>query len=129
MGLFNKIFGDSNSEKIDSKLNWNDLNELDQLDILIEESEKKAILIFKHSTRCGISRMVLNGFERDFDTLDDKVKLYYLDILNYRDLSNEISSRFGIWHESPQLLIFRNGKVVYHASHGQIDAKNVEKFI
>lgn len=130
MGIFNKIFGESNSEKIESvKLNWNDLIELNQLDVLNEESKQNAVIIFKHSTRCGISRMAFNGFERDFNLPNDIVKLYYIDILNYRDISNEISSRFGIWHESPQLLVIRNKKVVYHASHGQIDAKNIEKFI
>ena len=129
MGLFSKIFGGSGAKKESvSKVNWNALTDLSQLDEIVEESKEKAIVIFKHSTSCGISRMVLSGFERDFDSSNDELKLYYLDILNYRELSNQIAAGFGIWHESPQLLIIKEEKVIYHASHGEIDAKKIENY-
>lgn len=127
MSFFNKIFGSTETGKVERpKINWNALNEVSQLELIVEESKNKPIVIFKHSTSCGISRMALNGFERGFNVSEDIMKLYFLDLLNHRKLSNEVASRFGVWHESPQLLVLKDGKVIYHASHGQIDAEKLE---
>lgn len=129
MGLFDKIFGSSDVEKGNKpKIDWNALTSLSQLDEIVEESKEKTVVVFKHSTRCGISRMALSGFERDFEPSNSNLEFYYLDILNYRELSNQIAAGFGVWHESPQLLIIKDEKVVYHASHGQIDAKKIENY-
>ena len=129
MGIFDKIFGASENDKVDkNKIEWNLLTDLSQIEDIIEESKNIPIIIFKHSTRCGISRMALNGFERDYSLPAETIKPYFLDLLNYRDISNEVASRFGVWHESPQLLIIKNGEVVHHSSHGQINAQMIEEF-
>ncbi|MBY0487003.1 MAG: bacillithiol system redox-active protein YtxJ [Flavobacteriaceae bacterium] len=128
MSLFKNIFGGSEEEPKTSKLNWTPLTDLGQLNEIIELSNTKAVAIFKHSTRCSISRMALKQFENEF-VLDDKITLYFLDLLNYRAVSNEIASRFGVEHQSPQLIVIKNGKVVHDASHSDIDANDFERYL
>ena len=128
MGLFDKLFN-SNSQPKESKiLPWQNLISISQLDDIEERSKNKPQLIFKHSTRCGISRMVLNQFIDMYD-LNLNADLYYLDLLNYRDVSNEVGYRFQVMHQSPQLLVVRHGITVAHASHGAINDLNFERFM
>jgi bacillithiol system protein YtxJ len=87
----------------------------------MELSHQQPVAIFKHSTRCSISRMALKQFENEFD-LEGSVTPYFLDLINYRDISNEIATRFEVYHQSPQLLLIKEGKSIYDASHSDIDA-------
>ncbi|NJW54594.1 bacillithiol system redox-active protein YtxJ [Salinimicrobium sp. CDJ15-91] len=106
---------------------WHALTESKQLEEIEKESEKMPVVIFKHSTRCGISRMVLNNFERGYDLPKDKeVKLYMLDLIANRNISNEVAERFGVRHESPQMIILKDQQVVHHASHQGIDLQDVK---
>tara|TARA_R110000868_G_scaffold153120_1_gene378452 strand:- start:11002 stop:11397 length:396 start_codon:yes stop_codon:yes gene_type:complete len=128
MGLLNKLFNTS-SQSIDKKdLPWIPLVSVNQLDDIKRKSVIKTQLIFKHSTRCGISRMVQNQFEKNYNFNDDEFDLYYLDILNYRDISNQIAQIFEVFHESPQLLVVKNGVVVAHKSHASINDMDLTKF-
>jgi bacillithiol system protein YtxJ len=90
------------------------------LDLLDNES---LFAIFKHSTRCSISSMAKNRVERDWD-LD--FPIYYLDLIQYRSISNLIAAKSGIEHQSPQLIVFQNGLPVYDASHNAIDANEIK---
>lgn len=128
MSLFKNIFGSSEEESSTSKVGWNPLTDLGQLNEIVDFSNEKAVLIFKHSTRCGVSRSVLKHFENEFD-LEDKIAPYFLDLLNHRDISNEIAVRFGVEHQSPQILLIKNGRAIYAASHSDIDAKFLERFV
>jgi len=125
--MFKKLFG-SSEPKEEKLLPWIPLNTINQLEIIAEKSKTKTQLIFKHSTRCGISRMVMNQFVSAYN-VDINAELYYLDLLNYRDVSNEAGYKFQVMHQSPQLLIIKNGVVVSHASHGAINDVDLEKFI
>lgn len=133
MGLLNKIFGASKSSEIDNKeektLPWIPLTELQQLNFIEIKSVTKTQIIFKHSTRCGISRKVINQFVDAYQLTEKDLDLYYLDLLNYREVSNEIASKFQIMHESPQLLVIKNGGVVAHDSHGAINDIDLNKFL
>lgn len=131
MGIFNKIFGSSNEPETPepSKLQWARLTEISQLDTIVEESKTKPVAIFKHSTRCGISRMVIKQFESQYDLEENQMKVYYLDLLSFRPISQEIAARFQVWHESPQLVLVKNGVTVAHASHSQINAIPLEQFV
>ncbi|WP_294818296.1 bacillithiol system redox-active protein YtxJ [uncultured Flavobacterium sp.] len=130
MGLFNKLFGETDSKgNSSSGVKWNDLTSMQQLDEIISESAEVPVIIFKHSTRCGISRMALNGFEREYAIENENAKPYLLDLLQHRDISNEIAARFRVMHQSPQLLVIKDGKAVYDASHGDIDAGSVKGVI
>jgi len=126
MGIFKNIFG--NKEDItssDSKINWIALEDLGQLNEIITRSEEQPVVIFKHSTRCSVSRMALKQFENEFD-LKEQVTSYFLDLIAFRDVSNEIASRFDVVHQSPQLLLVTNGKCVYNVSHSDIDASELK---
>ena len=122
MTLFTSIFGDSENNNTNaSKINWIPLTHLGQLNEIMELSHQQPVAIFKHSTRCSISRMALKQFENEFD-LEGSVTPYFLDLLNHRDISNEIATRFEVYHQSPQLLLIKEGKSIYDASHSDIDA-------
>ena len=128
MSLFGKIFGSPDDEKSDSKIGWKQLNNLGQLSEIIEESDNIPVIVFKHSTRCSVSRMALRHFENEFD-LDGKVTPYFLDLLNYRDVSNEIANKFQVQHQSPQILLIRNGKCIYDASHNSIEVESLHRYL
>lgn len=102
-------------------MNWKVLENSNQIEEIKEASHNKLQLIFKHSTRCIISKMALKNFESDF-LLHNVIDTYYLDLIAYRDISNKIADDFGITHQSPQILLIKNGTVIYHASHESIDA-------
>ena len=122
MSIFKNIFNTSNqAEKVETtNVHWIPLTSLEQIEELIKQSVSESILIFKHSTRCGISRMVIKSFEKQFDVSMRGQKVYYLDLLNYREVSDEVGYRFQVLHESPQLLVIKNGIAVAHASHYDI---------
>jgi bacillithiol system protein YtxJ len=123
MSFLNSIFGNSdNSESQKSNVNWIPLTNLAQLNDIESMSNVKPIVIFKHSTRCSISRFALKQFEREYD-LDENVDAFFLDLIEHRDVSNEIASKFGVYHESPQLILIKNGKAVYDVSHSDINAE------
>lgn len=123
MSLFSNFFGSSEDQNTaESKINWINLTNVSQLDEIVVSSGEKPVVIFKHSTRCSISRMALKQFENEFD-LQDEVDAYFLDLLEHRAISNEIANRFGVYHQSPQLLLIKEGKSVYDVSHSGIDAE------
>lgn len=128
MSFFKNIFGDTNDESSVPKMDWNLLNEEQQLNEIKEKSKNKAVVIFKHSTRCSISRMALKQFEREFD-LEDKITPYFLDLLEYRIISNAIASLFNVTHQSPQILVIKNGISVYDASHGDIQVEDLKRYL
>lgn len=102
-------------------MNWIALENITQLDTIIELSKTVPCLLFKHSTRCSISSMALNRLESSWKNEDNKhLTPYYLDLLQHREISNEIAQRFGVEHQSPQALIISNGKCIYDASHSDI---------
>jgi bacillithiol system protein YtxJ len=132
MGIFDKVFKsqrDISKEEIE-EVPWHALTATEQLEIIQAESREKVIVVFKHSTRCGISKMVLKSFERNFDLQQDKgIKMYFLDLLANRDISNLLAEKFEVRHESPQLIIIKNEKVVHHASHQSIEVDSLRNFL
>ena len=129
MGIFDSIFGKETKTEKESFVNWIPLTSMEQLNEIKEQSKSEIILIFKHSTRCGISRMVIRQFEKMFDETTKSLKVYYLDLLNYREISNEVGYTFQVMHQSPQLLVVKNGSAVIHASHYDITQINLRKFV
>jgi bacillithiol system protein YtxJ len=128
MGLLNKLFRGTTEPKEEKVLPWIPLNSLGQLSLIEKNSYQKTQIIFKYSTRCGISKMVMNQFIDSYD-LNNNVDLYYLDLLSYREVSNEAGYKFQVIHESPQVLIIKNGATMAHASHGAINALQLGKFV
>jgi bacillithiol system protein YtxJ len=99
-------------------MNWISLETADQL-MAIKQQEGYS-LIFKHSTRCSISMMAKRRFELDWDNLPENISLYFLDLIKYRDLSAQVAQLFQVHHESPQLLLIKNGECILDQSHSGI---------
>ena len=129
MGLFNKILGSKVKEEKETNVNWIPLNSLEQIKTIKELSKSETILVFKHSTRCGISSMVIKRFENLFDSSMNNIKVYYLDLLNFRAISDEVGYSFQVQHQSPQLLIIRNEVAVLNISHYDITTVNIQKYL
>jgi|TARA_B110000914_G_scaffold44145_1_gene37468 bacillithiol system protein YtxJ len=129
MGLFNKILGSKVKEEKETNVNWIPLNSLEQIKTIKELSKSETILVFKHSTRCGISSMVIKRFENLFDSSMNNIKVYYLDLLNFRAISDEVGYSFQAQHQSPQLLIIRNEVAVLNVSHYDITTVNIQKYL
>ncbi len=127
MKIFNGLFGGSDDAP-NRRIAWLPLTDPNQLQAIIAASRHRPVVIFKHSTRCGISRMALGNFEKAFD-LHDKVTPYFLDLLQHREVSDAVSRQFDVVHQSPQILLISNGKALYDASHGDIDATALENLI
>lgn len=117
-GLFNKQEGNGT--------NWLNLSDSDQLDKLIEESKQYPVAIFKHSTRCGISAMAKSRLESAGQ--EGMPPIYYLDLIANRPVSDAVAQRFGIRHESPQIIVIEGGEPVYNASHGGISAEDLKQY-
>jgi bacillithiol system protein YtxJ len=130
MSLFGTLFGNNEPHKDSKNIpNWIPLTAENQLEELKNISKTHPVLIFKHSTSCGISKMVIKRFEKLFSEEHQSLKGYYLDLLRYRTISNEIADKFGIVHESPQLLVIKNEVCVFNASHYSILEINLSRFI
>ena len=107
-------------------MNWLKLESIEQLQTIKDNSSENLILIFKHSTRCSISRSVLDRLERNWQHGEmNDVKPFYLDLIKYRDVSDKIAEDFSVEHESPQVLVIKNGQSVYDRSHIEINYREL----
>lgn len=129
MGLFDNMFKSVEQGENKAKMNWVALTNGAQLKGINSLSALKPVLIFKHSSRCGISRMVLKNFESDYDIPETEMDLYFLDLLNYRALSQDITTKFNVMHQSPQVLVIKNGAVIYHDSHDYISVGKIKELL
>ena len=102
------------------KARFNEIHEIKELDALIEKSNEQAVILFKHSTTCPISA----GVYQEISNADADINLIV--VQSARNISTEIAERTGIKHESPQAIVLKNGEVVYHASHYDVTAQEVE---
>ena len=110
-------------------MNWKDLTSISDLNDAISSSENGLVVLFKHSTRCSVSRMALKMLEMGWDRILEGVDAYYLDLLNHRDVSNLIAEKLSIEHHSPQLLVLHKGKVLGVSNHSHISAEEVKKHL
>ena len=101
-------------------MHWISIETLGQLEEIKTRSFEKTLVIFKHSTRCFISKMVKEKFERKVSNSNSDVEFYLLDLLKYREVSNEIALTFEVTHQSPQAIVVKEGRVLAHASHYDI---------
>ncbi len=104
-------------------MNWIALQSEEALNTIKEKSFTKPQVIFKHSTRCSISSMAKNRLDKS--DANPNIDFHYLDLIKYRRISNKIAEEFNIYHESPQVLVIKNGECIYDESHSGIDAKEL----
>ena len=108
-------------------MEWISLSDSKQLDEIVAESKKRPVLIYKHSTRCNISRAAFDRLERNWDAMVvGSVKRYFLDLISYRDISDKIAEIFGVEHHSPQVLVISDGKSVLDLSHYDINFDDIK---
>lgn len=133
MGFFDQLFNTKTTQSEDiskaNKFTWRTLEDLSQLDAVVKLSEEKLVVIFKHSVTCGISNMVWHQFQNEIDFNNDHIEMLYLDLLAHRDVSNEVTKRFQVLHQSPQILVIKNAEVLHHASHSAIRLSNIKKYL
>lgn len=109
-------------------MTWTELTDRNQLEQLREISLTQPILIFKHSTRCSTSRLVLDRLERNWDVHETaELKPFFVDVIGRRDVSNAVAELFDVAHESPQVLIIRHGNVAQDLSHYEIDYNKIAR--
>ncbi len=106
-------------------IQWIPLTREGQLEEIVEQSNTVPCLIFKHSSRCNISSMSKARLEKGWDFKADDLKPYFLDLIAFRNVSDAIAEKFDIYHESPQVLLIRNGECTYDASHLDISIQEI----
>ncbi len=108
---------------------WKHLETIDQLNQIIADSHNQTVVIFKHSTRCSISSMAQRRLT-DLKTEDAaQAAFYYLDLIAHREVSNRIAEQLDEVHQSPQILVLKNGECVYEASHMEITPRELQEFL
>ena len=108
-----------------SKIEWTQINSYDELLNL----NKDYVLLFKHSTRCIVSRISLSRFELGFDKKINISKFIFIDVLKKRLLSNEIAKVYSIHHESPQIILLKDNNVLFHTSHSDISFSSLKNYL
>lgn len=92
-------------------------------------SQSNGVLVFKHSRRCSISSMAYGRFTRKWDYNEENFPIYYVDVIGQRNVSNAIAGKYDVGHESPQILLIKDGKCSYTASHMAIDPVNLNSIL
>jgi len=129
MGIFNGLFGAKEPQEPKPEIPWQHLRDISQLNKIAKDSKTKPVAIYKHSITCGISRMVLRQIESTYDIDANQMDIYYLDLKAYRDVSNEVAARFQVIHQSPQMIVIKNGTAVYADSHGGVNVPVLHQYL
>ena len=104
-------------------MDWKSISQLSDLEKIRESSFLKPQVIFKHSTRCSISHVAKSRLERG--PVSDSVDYHYLDLINFREISNKIAEDFQVSHESPQILLIIKGECTLDSSHNDIRPEEI----
>lgn len=112
------------------RMDWITLNDLKQLDDIRAQSKEKPVLIYKHSSRCNISRTAFDRLERKWDAdAAAGIRRYFLDLISYREISNQIAEQFQVEHQSPQILVIKDGQSILDLSHYEIDFEHIRSVL
>ncbi len=106
--------------------NWQHLHSPAELDEIVQASHHKPQIIFKHSTRCGISSMAKHQLEHEWDIDPASADMHYLDLIAHRETSNQIAADLAVVHQSPQIIIVYQGKAVFDTSHHAISVGSIK---
>ena len=123
MGFLDRL----KSSQAQQNKDWKILSDISQLETIQEDSNNVPIVLFKHSTTCGISAGAKHRLEIDWESIEGEFEFYYLDLLSHRNISNAIANKWNVRHESPQAIIIKDGVAIYNASHGRISANEINR--
>jgi bacillithiol system protein YtxJ len=101
------------------------LTDIAATETLLAESRQRATVLFKHSPTCGISAHVYEDLSLLVHDPQLDADWYLVSVRAHRDVSDAIAARFKVWHASPQVIVLRNGAVVWHGSHFGISGRSV----
>lgn len=104
---------------------WQNISDIDSFQELLEKSNEKPLVIFKHSNRCSISSMALSRFSDYAEDIAEKSYLALVDVVADRSVSMHIADEISVQHQSPQVLVIKNNKVIFHNSHNGINGAQV----
>lgn len=122
MGLFSTKVKKNN-------LPWVQIQSVAQLQEIMHSISDQPKLFFKHSTRCVVSNMALRSFESNWSVEEGACDLYFIDLLQHRDVSNEVEALTGIAHQSPQVIVIKGREIIYDETHSAIEARRIESAI
>ncbi len=122
MSILRNIKKNLNEHRISE---WYAIEKEEDLEVAHQLSFKKPVVLFKHSTSCGISARAKYLLESEWGDLGHDIGFFYLDLLQYRPLSNRISSDYHVVHQSPQIIILHRGEAVYDTSHHRISIADI----
>ena len=108
---------------------WSVLDSDDQLSSILDDSFHRPVVIFKHSTRCSISSLAKNRLEQEWELTFGDHQIYYLDLIAFRSISNAVAEKLDVEHQSPQIIVIKEGKAVYNASHSSINVEDLRPYI
>src|SRR5829696_4905944 len=106
------------------------LNDVQSLDAAIAESRERPVLLFKHSRHCGVSCEALDELQSHIDARVEATVAYkMITVQTHRPVSDAVSQRLGLRHETPQAILLKDGKVVWNASHFRITANQLDQVL
>jgi bacillithiol system protein YtxJ len=105
------------------------LREIAELDRLLAESAERPVLLFKHSYACGTSAEALDELLSHLDERAGQARVGIVTVQTDRAVSNAVTARLGIRHETPQILLVRDSRVVWSASHFHVTADEIARAI
>lgn len=104
---------------------WNKLSDIDEFQSILKQSKERPQLIYKHSPSCSVSFLSKQDLDANGKKLTDLADLHIVNVIGQRELSNTIASELNIRHESPQGFLIKDGEVVWHGSHWQVNAEKI----
>ena len=112
-------------------MNYYELHTVDDWRSALKDTTKNKgfMVVFKHSTRCFTSMMAWRSLKKEWSLDSNEYPFYFLDLIRHRDISRDISEKSGIQHESPQILVFKDGRVIHNESHSGIDAQEIAQVV
>lgn len=125
MGFLDRL---KNSQQ-QTQSDWKVLESEKQLAQAIQDSHEKPVVLFKHSVTCGISAGAKHRLESGWNFDGADLDFYYLDLLAHRPISNKIAEDLGVMHQSPQIIVLKNGKAVFDTSHHRINVQAIESVL
>lgn len=131
MGIFDKITKAFTGVEAPSEENtvWNMISSNQEIEQMIEESSTRTQIVYKHSPSCGVSYFALRNLNDPKLLENDEVDFHLIDVINNRSVSIKFAEMMRVRHESPQIFVIKDGKVLWHDSHNSVHAKNVLEHI
>lgn len=111
----------------DQSLDWQYPQKISAIDECFANSYKKAVVFYKHSSKCGLCHMIRDDFNRQWNSSQENVVLVFIEVNENRSLSNYLAERTAIRHHSPQVIVVKNNEVIYSKTHGSIKIPEIEQ--